>query len=194
MLPDHVLSSTTIAAQFRFPRNIPRRSLECYEYGGIALDDASKGLRVQVWKAEYLDGQVVVSADSVAPTPVLTVANVAAFDFTFDQNMRVAVAYELHGGGSRFYWYDTTIPAYTTLDLGTAITPRCALDDNRDIEVPISDIILAYVRSGNLYFREQRDRYTVERLLRSAVGDGGIIQVGMNRVWRFQFQMSTASA
>lgn len=192
MLPDHVLSSTPFPAQFRYPRNITRRALLCYEYGGVALDDASLGLRHQVWKAEYLDGSIVVSADSVAPTVVLTVGNVGEFDFTFDQNMRVAIAYELLTGGSRFYWYDTTINDYVTLDLGSAISPRCAMDDSRDAQTPVSDIILAYVRSNNLYFREQRDRYTVERLLRSSVGGGGIVQIGMNRLWRFQFQMRTS--
>lgn len=193
MLPDHVLSTQSIPAQFRFPRNIPKQPLVAYEYGGLDLDDASRGLRVKVWKGEYVDGSIFVSAEGVAPTTVLSVADVADFDFTWDQNMRVAIAYELVTGGSRFYWYDTTVSGYVTLDLGSAITPRCAIDDNRDYQTSRSDIILAYVRDGSLYFREQRDRYTIERELSDAAGPGGLIQIGMNRVWRMQFQLSTAS-
>lgn len=192
MLPDHVLSTQAIPAQFRFPRNIPKRPLIAYEYGGVALDDSSQGLRVKVWKGEYIDGQIILSADGVAPTAVLNVANVADFDFTFDQNMRVAIAYELVGGGSRFYWFDNTVPGYVTLDLGSAVTPRCAMDDNRDSQTSRSDIILAYIRNGTLYFREQRDRYTVEYELLAQAGPA-LIQIGMNRIWRFQFQLSSAS-
>lgn len=193
MLPDHVLSTQPIPAQFRFPRNIPKRPLIAYEYGGVALDDPSRGLRVKVYKGEYVNGEIVVSADGVPATSVLAVPNVADFDFTFDQNMRIAIAYELVEGGSRFYWYDTTVSEYVTLDLGSAITPRCAHDDNRDYQTSRSDIILAYVRGGGLYYREQRDRYTIERKLSDAAGPGGLIQIGMNRVWRFQFQLSSAS-
>lgn len=192
MLPDHVLSTEYIPAQFRFPRNIPKRPLISYEYGGIALNDASQGLRVKVWRGQYIDGEIVVDADGVAPTSVLTVANVSDFDFTFDQNMRLAIAYELVGGGSRFYWYDTTVSDYVTMDLETAVTPKCAMDDNRDSQTARSDIILAYIRAGTLYFREQRDRYEVEYELLEAAGPA-IIQIGMNRLWRFQFQISTAS-
>lgn len=194
MLPDHVLSTEIIAAQFRFPRNIPRRPLVDYEYGGVALDDPSRGLRDRVWRGEYIENQVVISASGVAPTPVLSVENLLDFSFTFDQNMRVAIAYELIAGGAYFYWYDGTVPGYTTLALPAgSITPRCAMDDNRDSQSTRSDIILAYVRAGRLYFREQRDRYTVEYELDDSVGPGGLIQIGMNRLWRFQFQLSSAS-
>lgn len=194
MLPDHVLSTTTYPAQFRYPRNIPKRPLIAYEYGGVALNDPSQGLRVKVWKGEYIDGNVVVSAPGVPPTSVLELANIADFDFTFDQNMQVAVAYELIGGGSRFLWYDNTISDYVTLELPAgSITPRCALDDNRDSQTNASDIILAYVRAGHLYIREQRDRYAVEYDLSDQAGPGGLIQIGMNRLWRFQFQLSSAS-
>lgn len=194
MLPDHVLASVPFAAQFRFPRNVVRRDLLSYEYGGIALNDPSRGLRFQVWKGEYIEDEIILSAGGVAPVSVLTMPNIAEFDFTFDQNMRVAIAYSLLTGGSRFYWYDTTINDYATLDLGAAITPRCALDDNRDMEIGVSDIILAYVRNGSLYFREQRDRYTVERQLAVNVGNEGLVQIGMNRLWRFQFHLYSATA
>lgn len=197
MLPDQVLSSTAFQAQFRYPRNIPRRPLVSYEYGGVALNDASQGLRRRVWKMEYLDGDFILSADGVEAATVLSIDSVTEFDFTFDQNMRLAIAYETVvggvGGGARFYWYDSTLSDYTTLELGSsATTPRCALDDNRDYQTSVSDIILAYVRAGTLYYREQRDRYTVERSLLENAG-AGLVQIGMNNLWRFQFQLLPGS-
>src|SRR5690606_42152473 len=102
MLPDHVLSTRAIPAQFRFPRNIPKRPLIAYEYGGVALVDPSRGLGVQVYKGEYVTGEITVSEDGVRATPVLAVPNVADFDLTFDQNVRIAIPSGLVGGGARF--------------------------------------------------------------------------------------------
>lgn len=189
MLPDQVLSTEPIHGQFLFPRNIPRRPFIDYEYGGVAIQDGSKGLRVKVWTGEYLDGQIVLSADGVAPTPVLTVAGVFDFQFTFDRNMNPFVAYELLDGTCRFYWFDTLVADFvtTTLAAGT-ISPRCAHDDNRDLESAKSDIILAYCRAGSLYFRAQRERYETEHLL-STEAPTGLVQIGMNRKMRMQFQL-----
>ena len=44
MLPQEVLSSEPVPAQFRYPRNVPRAPLIDYEYGGLALQDASRGI------------------------------------------------------------------------------------------------------------------------------------------------------
>lgn len=194
MLPDSVLSSTTLPAQFRFPRNIPRRVLVDYEYGGIGINDPSAGLRAKVWRGDYIDGEIVLSAPGVASVSVLSVPGVKDFSFSFDRNMNVFVTYELEDGSApKFYWFDTTVSGYVTTALpASSITPRCAHDDNRDLQSDASDIILAYCRAGSLYFRAQRERYLTEHLLSAAAGTVGLIQIGMNNRWRFQFHLATA--
>ena len=193
MLPESVLSSEVLDAPFLFPRNITRRPLKCYEYGGRAIQDPSAGLRDRVWTGEYIDGEVVLSAPGVAPTAVLAVDEVDQFDFTFDQNMNVFVAYQLEDGTARYYWFDTTISNYTTTTLPAGSRdPRCSLDDKRPLQTGTSDIILAYCRSNSLYFRAQRDRYLTEYELTAAIGLRGLIQIGMNTVNRFQFHLSVA--
>lgn len=194
MLPDEVLSTTAIARQFWFPRNIPRQSQIDYEYGGVALNDGSRGRRVKVWKAEYIEGFITLSAQDVAPIAYLEVPDLFEFAFTFDANMNPFIAYELLNGQSKFYWFDTVAADFVTTTLpATSKTPRCAVDDNRDLQTGPSDIILAYCRAGSLYFRAQRERYLEEHLLSNAVGTSGLIQIGMNKGLRFQFQLSTAS-
>jgi hypothetical protein len=190
MIPDGVLSTEIISAGFLYPRGTPRRPLVDYEYGGVDIQDGTRGLRVKVWKGEYIDGQIVLSAEGVPPTPVLTVAGVEEFQFTFDRNMNVFIAYQLTNGFCNFYWFDSLVSNFvtTTLPLGT-ITPRCAHDDNRDLETTSSDIILAYVISGNLYYRQQRERYQIQHLLAENVAPNGLVQIGLNRVMRFQFQL-----
>lgn len=192
MLPQDILSSTPVPAQFRYPRNVPRAALVDYEYGGRALQDASRGLRYQVWKGEYIDEQVVLSAPEVPAAALLSIPNIVEFGFTFDQNMNPFVAYELASGECKFYWFDSTIPGFTTTTLPAGSTsPRCALDDNRALQIPISDIILAYVREGSLYIRAQRDRYLTEYELSDEIGGSRLLQVGLSEQLRFQFQLSS---
>lgn len=188
MLPDSVLSTEVISANFLFPRNIPKRALFDYEMGGVAIGDGNQGLRVKVWYGHIEGDDVVLEAPGVAPSVVLSVAGIKEFGFTFDQNMRLFIAYELESGESRYYWYDTLIPGYTTTTLPAgSVSPRCSMDDKRELQSPVADIILAYVRSGKLYFRAQRERYLVEHELDDSVGASRLIQIGMNIKNRFQF-------
>jgi hypothetical protein len=191
-LPQGVLSTTPVPAQFRYPRNVPRAALVDYEYGGKALQDSSKGLRYQVWKAEYIEDQIVLSAPEVAATAIITVPNITEFGFTFDQNMNPFIAYELANGTAKYYWFDATIPGFTTTTLpADSFSPRCCLDDNRALEIPISDIVLAYVRAGTLYMRIQRERYNTEHELSDQVGGSRLLQMGLNEQLRMQFLMSS---
>lgn len=191
-LPQNVLSTTPVPAQFRYPRNVPRAALVDYEYGGVALQDPSQGLRYQVWKCEYIEEQVVLSAPEVTAAPLITVPNIVELSFTFDQNMNPFVAYELANGDAKFYWFDSTIPGFTTTTLpADSASPRCALDDNRALEIPISDILLAYVRAGSLYFRMQRERFLTEHELSDSIGGSRLLQIGLNEQLRMQFLMSS---
>lgn len=193
MLPDSVLSTQIVSAPFTYPRNIPKSPNVSYEFGGIALQDPSQGLRVQVWRGEYLNGQVVLSAPAVPAAPLLTIADVVDLDISFDQNMNPFVCYELEDGTARFYWFDSSLPGFTTTTLATgSFDLRCAHDDTRKLQVErgVSDVILAYLRAGSLYFRAQRERYQTEHLLSDEIGDRGLMRVGMNSQLRFQFQLS----
>lgn len=189
MIPDDVLSTTPVPAQFLFPRNIPRRPLIDYEYGGVDIQDGTQGIRVKVWRGEYLDGSIVLSADGVPATTIITVPGISDFQFTFDRNMNPFIAYELTDGTCRYYWFDSLVSDFVTSTLPAgSITPRCCHDDNRDLETQTSDIILAYCRSGNLYYREQRERYTTEHFL-SDQAPNGLVQIGLTRGLRMQFQL-----
>jgi len=167
MIPDKALSTLAVEGDFLPPRNRRKQPLEDYELGGVALNDASQGLQFYEWRGRYIDGSVVLDVPGVvAPVTVLTVPGVTEFSFSFDQNMSPVVAYMLDDGSAHFYWFDSTIPGFTTLDLGSGVrSPRCSLDDKRAASGVISgasDVILTYLRDDALYFRAQRDRYATE--------------------------------
>lgn len=188
MLPHNVLSTTAVSAGFLPPRNAVPVPLIDYDEGGIALSDASAGLQVKAWRCRWIAGQFIVDAIGTPPTVIYSRDNVTEFSFTFDQNMQPFLTF-VDNTGPYYYWFDTTVPGFVLVSLASdVITPKCALDDKRLPELGSSDIILAYIREGNLYYRQQRDRFGVERLLASDIG-GTLRRVGMNLVYRFQFEI-----
>ena len=194
MLPQNALSSQTLAGSFLPPDDSTFDPQVDKELGGIALNDSSQGLEVQTWQLMVSGDNLVLSADTVAPFVLLTRPATQWVSLAFDQNMRVAVAYVQYPDGgdpvAKFYWYDGTIPGYRdqTLPAGV-LDPRLALDDKRFLQRNLSDIILAYTRNGNLYFRGQRDRYLIEYQLATGV-TGTLRRLGMNTQRRLQFELS----
>lgn len=188
MLPDGVLSTVYQPASFLPPRDAPLQSLVDYDEGGVGISDPSRGLQIKPWRCQWIDGQFILDAANTAPTVVYSRDSVTELSFTFDQNMKPFIAF-VDATGPHYYWYDATIPGYATVAMASdVVNPKCVLDDKRQNELPVSDIILAYLRGGNLYYRQQRDRFSIEYLLKTAAGST-LRRIGMNTVWRLQFEM-----
>jgi hypothetical protein len=192
-LPDDALSSRPVPARFSGARSGATSKTVDYEDGGIALNDSSEGLLYQRWRARLfnagkVDSYVMLDAREVDEFVWLTVPFMTEISFSFDALMRPAIAY-VAAGSAFLNWYDSVEAAYvtTTLPAGV-ITPRVSLDDKRYMQssgYQLSDVILGYVRGTTLYYRQQRDRYTIERAL--ATGVKPLIRIGFNRGLRFQF-------
>lgn len=189
MLPLNKLSTEPVRGDYLRPddRSI-LNPLEDWELGGVGLQDPSQGLQVKVWHAYALsDGTVILEAPGVTPTALYQEEGISEINFCFDQNMNSFLAFVVNGV-VKFRWYDSTILDYTITTLPDALTPKCCLDDKREQALATSDIILAYVLNNNLYFRAQRDRYTIEYLLKANV-DGLLEKIGMTDKLRVQFQL-----
>src|SRR5690606_8212638 len=191
MLPNGVLSTVPVPAAFRPPHDRVKERLIDYELGGRAIQDSSEGLEVKVWTAEADEqtGSIMLSAPGVTPVEVLVVPGVQEISLTFDQNMQPALAY-LTADGAFLYWFDTTLPGFTTLALPAGShSPRITLDDKRATQTANSDIILAYMRGGALYYRQQRDRFLIEYELANGLHGAELDQIGMNTLNRLQFRL-----
>lgn len=187
MLPDGVLSTSVVRDNFLGGRSLPVRNEVDYETGGIALNDASAGLLHQVWRARIIEKtEILLDAELVDESVIATGINITEVSLSFDRNMNVVLAY-VENGVARLYWYDSVLAAMTTTTFAGVVTPRVALDDKRNSQSAISDVIFAYLKDGDLYYRQQRDRYLVEYLLASDVDSPGLIKIGMNRQLRMQF-------
>lgn len=189
MIPNNQLSSTPIMAPYLERVNDPKAPLIDYEMGGVAVSDPSEGLLVKTWTAYVEGNDVKLKADDVTPTVLFTEIGITEISLAFDQNMRPAIAY-MQGNVAKLWWYDATIPAYDTITFTGALFPKVTLDDKRPVLINSSDIILAYVKDNNLYFRAQRDRFLTEYLLKEDV-NAKLLSIGMTTNYRLKFKLET---
>lgn len=195
MIPNEQLNPLAPPATFVGREKRMGDGLLAYEIGGIAIGDASQGINLQQWYGRVvpIDGQQVfqLSSDGDTWTTIISRSgNVTEMDFAFDQNMVPFITW-VEDGVTRIYWYDPNVSSMTITNLGDQlVNPRCCMDDKRDLQLVNSDIILAYIRAGGLYYRQQRDRYQVERLLQAGLAGGSrLVCVGMSTALRLQFRL-----
>lgn len=202
MLPDNgQLSTTAFVSAFVDPVKTPGDFLIDYERGGIALNDPSQGLLVQLWTLKVERDPVVITQwNFYVESPangrqfLFAAANVKEASLSFDQNMRPFVVY-LENTTTKMWWYDPTIPGQTITTLGTDLrTPRCTMDERREWHTAISDIVLGYVRAGNLCVRYQRERYQTEHVLKPVGPTAELVCVGINAGGRLQFRCRKVTA
>lgn len=193
MFPDSSLSSSAIRADYLSPDSFSRlnQQLTDRELGGVALGDPSQGLNVHVWRADYVEGEGIRltnenTAFSVVYVPDVVVTEVA---LAFDQNMRPSLAY-VRDGVAYLLWYDSALAAEVTTIIGQGVTnPMLTLDDKRKEMINTSDIVLAYLRDKNLYWRVQRERFLIEHFAAALPPEAEaltLLGLGMNAVNRVQ--------
>ena len=195
MIPQKRLSTSLVYGDYLYPDNIVVTSLYDYSIGGIALQDASQGLQVQAWMVwiDDVKESVWISSPTHPASILFTLSNLTEVSLAFDQNMRPFIAF-VQFGNARFWWYDSLSASQIFSDLPSgSVSPRCTLDDTRPLEVAASDIILTYINNNNLFFRAERDRYTIEYVLQTnlstLVAAPTINKVGMNNRERLQFTL-----
>lgn len=187
MIPYNSLSATPQFSPFKEQANRRPFPFVDYERGGVALGDTSEGLQSHLWTLEYTEGAFVLTREGAAPVTLFARAGVTSMSFAFDQNMRTVVAFN-DADGAWLWWFDPVADAMTFLSLPGALTPKVTLDI-KGVELQSdSDIILAYTRANKLYYRQQRDRFATEYLLKDPI-NGELVSIGMNSGNRLQFKV-----
>jgi hypothetical protein len=200
MLPNHVLSSTVESSNFLAPKTTGvKPDLHDFCNGPIAIGDSSQGLVYQVWEVSTDGANNVIFTPQTTGSPSTVYVGSDVINWvsgTFDQAGRTQVAFMIDTQ-AYFYWYDSTVNAYTLTALGTDdFNPYICLDDARPSQSSTSDVILCYTNTdtNHLYFRAQRDRFGIEYDL-GFIGAGTLMtQAGPNTVGRFQFQFQSLLA
>lgn len=159
--------------------------------GGFAINDGSKGRKTQRWVV-YWDAVAsaigVTDESGVLKLSVSRSYLVTTVSMAFDANMNPAIAYQ-SSTGSHLYWYDSAASGYTTLTIADGTSCRAGLDLIDNVLAAQSDILFAYIREENLYYRVQRERYATERLIGPAIPGGILYRVAPDKGGRLQFKI-----
>lgn len=189
MLPDGVLLDTPVVSPYLYQVRGKLEPLVDYEMGGRAIQDPSAGLAYQNWTLRWASGNFYLSADQVAEQYVFSEPDVIRVALAFDQNMQPFIAFETDSS-ARFRWYQTSSSSFVISDLPAGSRNVCAIfDEKRPQLLGKSDILLFYQRGTALYYRQQRDNYATEYLLREDIG-GELTAAGMTRGHRIQFRVA----
>ena len=165
------LSTTTVSGTYLDPDGRVRSSLNTdWEAGPVAVIDTSEGLNYQAWQLTFAGGTFTITPETTG-SPVVVLPNIqypALQDSTqcclaFDSNARVNLAWIDSTGASWLFYYDTVTAQFEIVTFGSVGGIALYLDDKRDMESGISDLLLWYTVYDTdhwvLYHRKQRDRF-----------------------------------
>lgn len=189
MLPDNITSSIGFGGLYLLPDDRGSMPLIDHERGGVSLLDASQGLLSHNWKCYVTGSDVFLQRDGLAPNFIFQIPMISEISFTFDQNMRYCIVY-IQQDVMKLHWFDSVVGDFVTTTFHQATTPKIALDDKRTESLQKSDMILAYIRGASLFYRQQRDRFLIERPLRTGLFPNSRLKnIGMNKNLRMQFEL-----
>lgn len=187
MIPSDAFTSTPQVSAFQTPYSAPYNPTSQVVLGGVAIGNASLGRQVKNWTA-YKDGTFIriIAAGDASPSYSVSAPDAITVSLAFDGNMGVVLAWAA-AADAKLYYYDTLTSGYITRTFAGVTSCRVCVDDARDFYTSASDVIFAYTIGGNLYWRQQRDRYDVERLVGATTKK--LIRAGPNIGSRLQFEL-----
>lgn len=188
MIPDNRLSTELMLADWLIEKpDAEFTRTEGYEYGPQALFDTQSELNATLWKYMYRNDDVLMLKEGHdLEIKIDTVVGATDLSVCFNQSAQPVIAY-MASGLTFLKWFDTNIQEYVVTELGTGLSSPRVLLDIKDKKSNQSDVILFYFRNNQtLCARYQRDRYSIEYVLKST-SPHRILRVGMNKINRIQF-------
>jgi hypothetical protein len=195
-IPNNALSDVARTARLLTPDELRAIGTIDYERGGVALNDPSQGSQVANWRARLVGDDVMVGIEPyTTETLMFTEAGISEISLAFDQSMNPTIAYTAMGV-AKLWWYDASVPGRVTTTFPSGcLSLFLTLDDKRQGQNATSDVLLFYMRASKLCFRQQRDRFATERVLRWIKGSAATIKrVGMSAGNRIQIELQGADS
>lgn len=192
-LPDNRLSDFIDDSEYLSPDDMVFNPLSVAEYGGIDLQNAIGGLRMKIWTLRYegYTKRMILETPGKYYIPIENLDAPDSIDLAFDQNMNYCICYNF-GNNTYLKWFDTTVLTFVTNVFAGTRNAKLCIDDKRPGFENTSDIIFAYIKdNGDLCYRQQRDRFTTERLLRTGIpSECTLLKIGMTRGNRVKFDIT----
>lgn len=191
MLPgDGLFSSVPHPATYYSPDNLSGFTRQVdYENGGVALHDASRGLRYQNWKLAYdrVSKEVVLTNESGFRRVMFTSIGLTQLALAFDLSMTPYIAYT-EQGITWVRWVQAN-GTHVKLLIPDATQPRLTLDDRRRGNEVNSDVVLFYLKGRQLCKRYLRESFGTEHIMENDVDGTRLGRVGMTTGMRVQVEV-----
>jgi hypothetical protein len=194
MIPGDSLNPLAPISEFLSPDSIVHPWVIDYENGGVALNDGSLGLTHSQWVLYTNQNEIYVKkiTDTDGILVLTTTTAPTEISFSFDSNMQIVIGY-VENFVTKLYWFDTVSNSFITSTFPGIKSPRLCMDDKRPRETYSRDILFFYIKEGTpnkLCYRQQRDRYTIEReLMEISPLINYIGRVGMATTNRIQVEL-----
>ena len=182
MFPENRLSKTPVPSDFNKPK---KTKLTDYEWGGVDIRNTTQGLYHSIWRGEYQGDSIKVTNDintHFIPTP----SNLQEVSFCFDYNMNYMLAYTDDQEKSYIEYYDTLENDYVKKEI-VGKNLIVSLDVAKPYLSSTNDIILSYIKDDSLCFRLQRERFDIERVLKTGVTS--LYNAGLMTNFRFGWEV-----
>jgi hypothetical protein len=157
MIPRNIIlpKVNILPAPFSYPENITNNSMQDTCYGGVALNDPTKGRTFQLWTAWYEGGEIKIKPESSFDSVFsLSAPGALSLSLAFDNNMGVVLAWQTQTE-SKLYYYQTLTAAFGTKTVTGTTSCKVAIDEPRSFYTSKSDVIFAYTKNESLYFTVQ---------------------------------------
>lgn len=193
MIPFNSLSPAPIAGDFLPPRSYDTVRTRSRERGGVDVQDISQGNDYQDWEAYWDPDSLSIKLRSLGNareyTLVSGLVDIEALSFCFNSNLDWNLVYKETDEDWRFTYYSTTAQQRVTEMLAPdVVTPKLFLDIKTITMTGEADAILTYVRGTSLCYRQQRDRFEIEHVLKTGLRSGSEIRrFGMSTTNRLQW-------
>lgn len=187
MIPNGTFVDPPLVAAFNPPSDEAFTPLRHVATGALELGDGEGGREQQLWEVNYVDGNARIGKLGEAYELAIPLAGVLAISLAFDANMATTLGY-LTATGCSIRFFNGLTSEYDTLEVAGATSCRVAVDDPRNVNSGSSDVIFGYTLGGQLYYRQQRDRYLDEYLIGAATGS--LTHMGQSVELRLQFKTS----
>lgn len=187
MIPNNAFIDPPLPAPFNSPYNLPPSQLSRACRGGIALNNASRGRDFQNWYVWWEEGVAYFGPEA---TPLvaagsLPIPGVTQISMAFDNNMNPILAW-MDATGAHIRYFSAATTSYVIIDITGATSCLVVVDDPRNFYNANSDAVFAYTLSTGLWYRYQRENYSVARQVDNR--PNRLMRMGMGTQNRFQFE------
>jgi len=136
--------------------------------GGSSAGIGTSGIDFQDWLCTFDAANIYVTPQVSGTGLTLAMLNVTQATVAMDRSNQPNIAY-IALGTCKLRWWDATINSFVTTVFAGATRILVVQDDPRDPMSSSSDVVVTYQGADTgIYFRRQRDRYSIEYISTAA--------------------------